>query len=695
MTVVQSAYQISPTKDYVMASIIATPPVHQVPRRARKHLIRPATRAILLGMCVAALTPAGLALAQTDRIEAITLSSGGLAEIRRNIAVDGTDELTFDVPLEQVNDILKSLLVYDPAGGVSSMTLDGLAPVEETFRNLPFTPSEMGDLAQLLSSLQGVSVRVTAGGREVEGIVLGVDTPTQPSEPEHHRDSVVSLMTSAGQIEVLSLGPNTVVEILDQAMLEKLRTAATVSAQGRVEDMRTISLGLDDMSQRDVALEYVVAAPIWKTAYRLVLGADGRVQLQAWAVIENATGEDWSDIELTLSSGTPVTLTQRLHERYWSQRPDVPVSAQTITPVRPDTYGEMPIALADMAQAEVSRSVPMAAPIPTSVAGPSGASAPAVSAQTDTAATYRLPVSISLPAGQTLSVPYIDTHLTADRISIFQPERGEIHPIAALRIENTTGASLPPGIATFYAPDGEGYAGDAILDGVPDGEGRILSFAADRDLQVTTENGTEQKSYRATLADGVLRVTASSRITTTYSISAAQGAARTVVIEQPRRNGWTFASDNLTSTTPSHYRLEAALEGGETVEVTARFERSEFQSVALVDTDIATLANWSEVLDDPETAEALQALIELQRVVSRSETEITEIEHEIEIAIDAQERVRANLGAVEPGSTLSQRYLGMLEEQEDEIASLQDQAQQARAALTEAQQDLSGFIAAL
>jgi hypothetical protein len=56
------------------------------------------------------------------------------------------------------------------------------------------------------------------------------------------------------------------------------------------------------------ALTYVVAAPAWKTAYRAITGEDGEVDLQAWAVIENATGEDWEDVTLTLSSGSPVTL---------------------------------------------------------------------------------------------------------------------------------------------------------------------------------------------------------------------------------------------------------------------------------------------------------------------------------------------------------------------------------------------------
>ena len=42
--------------------------------------------------------------------------------------------------------------------------------------------------------------------------------------------------------------------------------------------------------RRDVSISYVVAAPIWKAAYRIVSKPDGKAHLQAWAVIENATG---------------------------------------------------------------------------------------------------------------------------------------------------------------------------------------------------------------------------------------------------------------------------------------------------------------------------------------------------------------------------------------------------------------------
>ena len=62
------------------------------------------------------------------------------------------------------------------------------------------------------------------------------------------------------------------------------------------------------------------------------LGDGGKARLQAWGILENATGEDWQDVDVTLSSGSPVTLKQRLLESYWRDRPEIPVFAGAQAP---------------------------------------------------------------------------------------------------------------------------------------------------------------------------------------------------------------------------------------------------------------------------------------------------------------------------------------------------------------------------
>ncbi|GGA57038.1 DUF4139 domain-containing protein [Pelagibacterium lentulum] len=670
--------------------------------RTRRENLSPLKQALLCASLVLLLPAASVFAQQTPqmRIDALTLSSGGLAEIRRSISLVDAQDLTFDVPLDQVNDILKSLVVYDPAGGIAFLILDGLAPVDETFRGLPFTPADIAALPQLLDALRGVSVQVSSGGRTVEGIVLGVQTDPFARDDSGPAAPLLSVMTYGERIEVLELGPDSALEIWDEAMRERLRTAATVSGQGRVDSMRSITLGLAGSGARDVHLDYVVPAPVWKTAYRLILESDDLARLQAWAIIENASGDDWDGVTVTLSSGAPVTLTQNLHQRYWHQRPEIPVLAQTIMPVQPDRFGGASVDDAEQS-AVMEHSMDIArtaAPGVATLMGAPRASMPqaqAAASEGETTATYRLPAPIDLPSGQTLSLPFVDTELPTERIALFQPERGGVHPVAALRIENATGTSLPPGIVTVYAPLEEGYAGDAQVHALPAGESRMISFAADRKVEVTTERGNEQTFYRASLADGVLRTTSITRVETVYTIRAARDAARTVIIEQPRREGWTFSSDVLDENTPTHHRLRSEVPAGGTATATATFERTATDTISLVDLDASDLLFWSGQIDDPQIAGAVSTLAERRQEIARAQRDVSALERAIENAASNQARVRDNLAAVPANSSLAQRYLAMLEEQEDAIADFERQNAAAKNQLRELREQFAELVKGL
>ncbi|MCT7374309.1 DUF4139 domain-containing protein [Chelativorans salis] len=656
----------------------------------------PAARPLMVGATaiLLALTPPLMAAeASASRIEAITLSSGGLAEIHRSAPVDGSDTLRIDVPLEQVDDILKSLVVRDPAGTIGAVTLDGLSPVEETFRRLPFTPEEMGSLPDLAASLQGVHVRASSGGRTVEGVVLGVGTRQAGEGDSFRTERILSVMTDSGDIEVLNLGTDSVLDILDEAMREKVREAASVSGRGRTDDIRSIAIELSGEGDRAVGLSYVVPAPVWKTAYRLVTGGDGTARLQAWAVVENATGEDWQDVALTLSSGAPVTLAQRLHQRYWHQRPEVPVAAGSATPPRPDTAKAIPMAEEDGAAGFDMRQHALAAP-EAAMAPQMPASAPrgrAVAQEGETTATYRLPSLVDLPAGQTLSVPFVDEEVPAERVSVFQPEREESHPVAALFLENATAASLPPGLLTVY-DDRDGYIGDAQLTGLPAGESRMASFAADRKVEVTTQSRPQETVSRISLVDGTVRATRLSRLVTTYSVKGAADAPRTLIIEHPRRNGWRFSSEALESATPTHHRLRVEIAAGGKAEVVATAERSDTEIFALLDADADALFGWSGAAADPDTASKLADLAELRQQAAQAAREVDDIQRDLKRAADSQARIRDNLAAVPADSTLGQRYVSMLEEEENQIADLTDRRREAEARARELEAEVADFI---
>src|SRR5258706_10450041 len=64
----------------------------------------------------------------------------------------------------------------------------------------------------------------------------------------------------------------------------------------------------------------MVGTPIWRPSYRLVFTAHG-VQVQAWGIVQNISGEDWTNVRLSLVAGTPVAFRTELAEPVIVERP--------------------------------------------------------------------------------------------------------------------------------------------------------------------------------------------------------------------------------------------------------------------------------------------------------------------------------------------------------------------------------------
>jgi hypothetical protein len=73
----------------------------------------------------------------------VVLSTAGIAQFTHAGPVTAGSTVDLAVRFDQVDDILKSLTVFDTAGAIGPVSLPGQAPLAELFRDLPFgsTPS--------------------------------------------------------------------------------------------------------------------------------------------------------------------------------------------------------------------------------------------------------------------------------------------------------------------------------------------------------------------------------------------------------------------------------------------------------------------------------------------------------------------------------------------------------------------------
>ncbi|NEI69651.1 DUF4139 domain-containing protein [Rhizobium lusitanum] len=631
--------------------------------------------------------PAFSLAADNGAIRSITLSSGGLAQVSRSADINGDGVIRIEVPLDQVDDILKSLVVDGSAGSVAGMSLAGPQPLQEAFKGLPFSLEALSSVPSLLTSMQGAKVAVASGGKTVEGNILGIETRKADGKATVY---LLTVIDKDGAVETLALGEDASVRFDDPNTRAKLAQATAAIARGKNDRTRAIDIKVNGVkNSSDIGLTYVVPSPIWKTAYKVVIEGNEMARLQAWTVLENASGEDWKGVKLTLTSAEPVTLKQGLHQLYWRERQEVPVNTASDNVPDPDSgdlsnrrrlassigVPAMP-APAGAARSEARKMADAQAYATDELEQPAApmqvaAGNPTAATESDISATFELPGTYDLANGDTLSVPIMDADVEADMVDMYRAGSTLHNPIAAVMLKNTTGVSMPAGILTLYDSK-TGYIGDSQLSALPKDDTRLASFATDRKVSISEQQTPTEEIASLKVSDGMMQAVVKYRQTTTYTVSGALDGERTVLIEHPIRDGWSFSSTDSFGKTATHQRLKAVVPAGSEKTLTAVDEQLQSNSYALVDAEPDTLIGWSASTHDKALTDKLANLADARKRQVAVQNDLASLDSEIEKTTSEQERIRQNLGAVPDNSDLKKRYLKALADSEDQIAALNE-----------------------
>src|SRR5688572_10061159 len=127
-----------------------------------------------------ATAPAGQAQQDVPVKVVVLFSSGvGYFEHFGTVKGDGTTELRFKT--QQINDILKSLVLQDMDGGkVAAVTYPSQDPISKTLRSFQVDITANPSLSDLLNQLRGAKVSLSAGAESLSGTVLGVEKKQRP-----------------------------------------------------------------------------------------------------------------------------------------------------------------------------------------------------------------------------------------------------------------------------------------------------------------------------------------------------------------------------------------------------------------------------------------------------------------------------------------------------------------------------------
>ncbi len=651
-------------------------------------------------------------------LKRVVLSTGGVGYFESEATVEGNATLSLDVPLDQVDDVLKSLVVYDAGGSAGAITLPGREPLLQSFVDLPFDRAALGSAVNLLNALQGAEIRVAAP-KAISGRLVHVDAEAvRGAGGVAETRSRVSVMTEAG-LQQFVLQDIDAIAFADPALQRQVEAALSRIAAYRAGGRRQLTLTTRGAGPRTVRVGYVVAMPLWKASYRLSLPPDPKAEtarLQGWAVLENFSGRAWQDVELTLLSGNPVTFRQALYESYYVARPMVPVESggRILPPPDTGTLGTVAAAAEPAAKASPRRdeatrmqrglagAANMAAPAPAASPPPPAQIEAAAAVEEATQIAFTAPYKVSVAAGQSLVLPLLDRELPARRIDLYQPSLNQLHPLAAIELTNKSDTGLPPGVLTLYQQNAERgalYFGDARLAALPAGDKRLLSYAVDGKVTIDRSSAERRPLIKATIGDGVMRVNRAIRWTTSYRVKAAAAAVPPhLLLEQPRRPGATLTSPDpkTVELTAQVYRIPIALPAKGEGAITVVEEQPIEETIRLLDLDdarLGALISSSEL--DSKLRHGLAEIAARRQAVGHQRAELGRLKEQRAQLVEDQNRLRNNLAVLGNDAALKKRLLDKFSETETAIETVIATTAKASHALAAAERDLASYIAGL
>lgn len=647
------------------------------------------------------------------RIQRIALFSSGVGYFERHatVADDATAELRFRT--DQINDILKSLVVQDRDGGqVGVVGYASRDPVEKALRSFGVDITGKPTLAQLLDQLRGEPVQIS-GARSISGVILGVEKQKFTTTDNHAvvEFDVLNLVSDGG-LQQLRLNDVQGVRLLNEKVDAELRKALATLAASHDADKKSVYIDFTGKGSRRVQAAYLLETPIWKTSYRLVLAKDKKPFLQGWATVENATEEDWKDVRLSLVSGRPISFRMDLYTPLYVPRPMEQL--ELYASLRPPEYAagyeaeekakdQRKAADADEERFAGRRGVAMKAP----AAPPPMAAAERLRSMADAGDEVTLGVPLALDAGvasvaearaagelfeyaidtpvtiarqHSAMLPIVNQEVEAEKVSIYNPATHPKHPLNGLLLTNSSKLNLMQGPVTVFEADT--YAGDAKLPDLRPEEKRLVAYALDLGMEVNLEGkSAPEELVSLRIVKGTLWHKRRLHSETIYQVKNKQPEARDLILEQPVADGWQLVEPQEPFEKATHLlRFKLKADAQKTTTYPVRLELLQDQAVAITNLDHDTIQYYLRAkVISPKVKESLERVVALRHELNQAAQRRADAERGLKEAVDDQTRIRENLKSLDRNTDTYQGQLKLFDEREKQIETRRQQVATARA----------------
>ena len=661
----------------------------------------------------------------------VILFNSGVGYFQREGSVEGNARIDMSFPAEDVNDLLKSMLLEDMNGGkISTVSYDSQEPIEHTLKAFALDLTYNPTFGQLINQARGEKIEVTLKDNanqptQLSGVIMGMESSMDGNKEVHQ----LNLLCSEG-LRCVPLSQVQRLRFLNANLDAELHNALEVLAGKHDSRKKAVSMSFTGEGKRDVRVGYVVENPLWKASYRLKFDKDNKLTLQGWAIVENTTDEDWKDVRLALVAGRPISFQMNLYQPLFVPRPTV--EPDLFASLRPPTFNGAMNGLgnnANIAQGQLGVQQPQpnfnnprngganfyqgnnndnlngvqinprdnnrlsyeelqqrrqqqqvqkanreqALKVGSTIAiDPREIANLSENQESEDSYQYVIDQKVTVLRQKSAMLPVLTQEVKGDHVSIFNERVQPKLPLLGLRFKNMTGQPLMQGPVMVH--EGGRYAGEARIMDMQPNEERFLAYAVDLGCEVLgIDTQKPERIVSAKVVKGVLNASCSVQKTKTYHIKNRSKQERTIIVEHPFSADWKIVSEvKPIETSRDVYRFEVKVPSGQLVKLDVTEETSRKTEILLTRLDDDTLKLY---INSPVTSdkgkESLKKIIETRQSIAVDQSEVKTMEERLKAIVDDQGRLRANIERVPKDSEVYKRYLAKFDTQETQIEKLQ------------------------
>lgn len=661
---------------------------------------------------------AAAAIAADLPVRQVILYKHGIGYFERGGQLAPGESARLDFKTSEMNDLLKSLTIEEKGGGkITGVRYDAAEPFAQREGDFPFRIADGQPLSAVLDQLKGAQLELRLGNELVAGAI--VTARVAPGDEKRAEREQINLLLDSGDIRSFDLGAVSAVRFVDPKLQLQFREYLSALTAARSKEKRSIYIDSTDAKARDIVVDYVIPAPVWKSSYRLIFAGVPQATLEGWAIVDNTTGEDWTKIQLALVSGRPISFISSLYEPRYVSRPTAALPEdQAQAPVVHEGAIQEALAARPSAGFQARGSgmgggviggIIAGAPAPPPPPAPMKAESDArffragmASSVAQTAATrelgelfeYRIPAPVTIRRGESAMLPFLQQKLDARKLLIYSGE-SSVHPMNAAEITNSTGKTLDGGPITVF--ESGAYGGEALMETLKAGDKRLISYGVDLGTRITTQFDSRGDTVREIhLRRGVLTTRTAVQETRVYTIRSVDQKPRTLIIEHPVRPQYKLIDQKPFETTSSAYRFEVKLAPGATEKFPVREEREYESTYAVTNLSPDVLLSYvrNKALSDAGRKQ-IEQILSQKRLIAEADLEIRNTETEINNLYKDQERTRQNiesLNRVSGQQAQVQEYARRLATQESRLAGLRDRSAELQKERDGLQRELNALI---